>query len=352
MVTNPRHRAGLPSRAASVLLLVPLLAVTACDVPTDLPVVVQRWVLPVGDTELGVEEVVPSTVTIRDGSFVIDLPPASASASLGDVCGECAALDGTFVSSMPAFTAEVETPVPLPADVEGGTVTGGSVELSVRNGLSFDPIEGGGSITLRLSDATGGVDLAEVVLDGSTSTLAPGTTWSPTVDLAAGTIGSALIVEAVIESVGGQSATVDLQDEITVSLASAELLLSSVTVVVGTTDVAFDTVEVDVDEFSTHLTDGILEGSVILEVTNPFAVTIDGTLDLGGTSKPVTIESTATSTVRVDYTGDELRSFIGEQRVLLSGAGTATGGTITVTPDEVLPVEASLDVLVEVGDEG
>lgn len=324
----------------------------ACEVPTETPLVVQRWVLPVEDTELGVEELVPSAVTLQDGSFLLGIDPVSVSASLGNLCSACTPLDGTVVSSMPPFTARIETAAPLPADVEGGEVGGGSVQLSVRNDLSFDPIEGGGTLTLTVRDASGGAELAEVVLDGNDVSLASGTTIGRTVDVGSGTVGSALSVEAEVVSVGGQSATVDVGREITVTLASADLLLDSVTVRVGTKDVSFDPVEIDVEDFSRSLTDGILEGSVILDVANPFDVTVDGTLDIGGVSKPFTIEPAGTSTLTLDYTGDELRSFLGGTGVILSAEGTATGGVITVTPDEVLPVEASLDILVEVGGEG
>lgn len=303
------------------------------------------------ETKLGVEELLPPTVLLQDGDFVIDVPPASVSASLDDLCSACGPLNGTFLADMPPFTGQIETTQSLPSDVLGATVLGGSLTVGVQNGLSFDPIEGGGTVTLRVSDASGGGELAEVVLDGSSVSLDPGTTVSRTVDIDPASAGGSLRIEAEVVSVGGQSATLDVSEEITVTLESATLLAGEVTVDVGTKDVNLDPVALDVGDFDPSLTDRIREGAIVLEVANPFAVSVSGDLRIGSTSKAFTIDPDGSTSVRLGYTGDELRSFLGNESVTLSGSGTATGESITVTSDQEIVLEGDLDVTLEIGGE-
>ncbi len=46
-----------------------------------------------------------------------------------------------------------------------------------------------------------------------------------------------------------------------------------------------------------------------------------------------------------------MRSFLGSSSVTLSGSGTATGGSITVTSDQEILVDGDLDVTIEIGGE-
>lgn len=312
---------------------------------------VQRWVIPMESTTVGVEELLPEGVVVQDRDFEIGLAPASIPASLDDLCSACSPLDGLLVSDMPPFTGQVETIQALPGGVEGATVIGGSMALSIENGLSFDPIEGGGTVTLSVSDASSGAALGEVVLDGNLVDLSPGTMISRVVDLNHVSVGSNLRIRAEVESVGGQSATIDLSEEITVTLSSAILVVSSVTFDVGTTSAALESVSLDVDAFDAELTDRIQEGAIVLDIINPFAVSVDADLHVGSTSKSFTIDPVGTSTVAVSYTGDELRSFLGSSSVILSGSGTAIGGSITVTPNQEILVDGDLDVTIEIGGE-
>jgi len=309
----------------------------------------QRWVIPVEETTLGVEELLPQGVALQNGDFEIGVDAASVSASLGDLCSGCGPLDGTPVSDMPPFTGQIQTTQGLPADVEGGVVSGGSLQLGIENGLSFDPIDGGGSVTLSVSDDAGGDVLAQVTLHGDTAVLASGSTFNTTVGVDPATVGSTLRIEAEIVSVGGQSGTIDVNEQITVTLSSATLLLSEVTIDVGTTAVDFESVQLDVADFDTELTDRIREGAIILDVTNPFAVSVSGDLQIGPTSKPFTVDPSGPSALTLTYTGDELRSFLGSDNITLSGSGTATGGIITVSADQEIRVNGDLDLTLEVG---
>ena len=94
---------------------------------------------------------------------------------------------------------------------------------------------------------------------------------------------------------------------------------------VSNQSVNLDPVELDVGDIDDDLTDRIQQGGVILDVVNPFGVSVTGTLTIGPTTKTFSIPSDATSTVNIDYTGDELRSILGQDTITLAGSGTVSG---------------------------
>jgi hypothetical protein len=126
------------------------------------------------------------------------------------------------------------------------------------------------------------------------------------------------------------------------------LLVSSATVDVMSQSVVLDptTLEQDIDS---DIIDRIIQGTIILEVTNPFGVGLTGTIDIGPTSKPFTIPAAPTASVEISYTGAELRSFLALQNPILSGSGTADGTAITIAPGQEMTLEATLDFTIEIG---
>ena len=90
-------------------------------------------------------------------------------------------------------------------------------------------------------------------------------------------------------------------------------------------------------------------------MVNPFGVALTGQIRVsypgGEIAKPVTIAAAGTSRVSIPFTGDELRAFLGTTPVLLSGFGTvsANAGAITVTPQQVVEIEAKIQLDVQIG---
>ncbi len=76
---------------------------------------------------------------------------------------------------------------------------------------------------------------------------------------------------------------------------------------------------------------------------------LDGTIEIGSTSKSFSVPGTATSTVTLSYTGDELRSFIGQPNVFFSGSGVASGDAVTIQPGQVMLLDATLDFTILIG---
>lgn len=340
-------RAGRTSLAFT-LLLAPVLALGGCDVPTRPPVVEQRWMISVGETRLEVEELLPSGVSTTAGAFRVELDPIGTGASLRELCPDCAPLDGE-TAVVPPFAGSFTADRRLPDEVEAATVTGGSIDLAIENGLSFDPIAGGGTMTLSVAAGEGGEELGTVTLDGAQETLAPGTTTERTLPLGEAVVEGPLHIRAHVEAAGGQVAEIDLDDRLDLSLQSGTLLVSSATIDVTNKSVSLETTELDVQDVDAAVTERITGGALLLEVTNPFSIGVRGTIDIAPTSRDFSIPSDEKSTVALRYSGDELRSFLGHEDVVLSGSGNLSDGTITVRPDQEIFVDGTLDVTLEIG---
>ncbi len=80
---------------------------------------------------------------------------------------------------------------------------------------------------------------------------------------------------------------------------------------------------------------------MLLDISGPGFMTIQ---------KNVTIGSAATSSVTVPYTATEWQAFLGQSGVLVSGAGAVVSPGIpaTVTPAQVMTIEVTVDLLLEV----
>jgi hypothetical protein len=97
------------------------------------------------------------------------------------------------------------------------------------------------------------------------------------------------------------------------------------------------------------------DDSVSLTITNPFGVVGPVRLQLdapGGVQvvKQFQLPADATSTTRVDFTGDELRSLLGQSvDMSLTGIVSAPSNTVTVTPDQAVSVTTRLQMTLTVG---
>lgn len=254
-----------------------------------------------------------------------------------------------LVVPVPAFSGSFTSFESLPADVVSASISGGSIEVEVSNGFAFDPLLGGGTITVDLTNGVGGPSLGQITLDGATDVLAPGTTITDTLTLVSGTLDGPLAATTTVNIVGGQTALVRVADAISVAATANAILVSEVVVDVPSQMVAFDSVEVDVQDIDSDLTDRIKQGTIILDVNNPFGVSFSGSVVIGPTSKSFSIAGSGPSTVEFSYSGDELRSFLGQPDITFSGSGTATGLGVTITPGQELTIEATLDMTIEIG---
>ena len=337
-----------PSRAVFVALAVCVL-LPGCEIPTDVPIIEQRWQIPVEETTLGVDELLPNGVVVNGSDFDVSVDPVATSQTLGDLCGIACTLVNNQVVPVPAFGGSFASSQSLPDDVVSATISGGSIEVEITNGFTFDPLLGGGTITVDLTNGVGGGSLGQITLDGTTDVMAPGSTVTDTLTLVSGTLDGPLAATTTVNIVGGQVALVRVADALSVAATANAVLVSEVVVDVPSQTVTFDPVDIDVEDIDEDITRRIEQGTIILEVNNPFAVSFSGNVVIGPTSKPFSIAGSGPSTVELAYSGDELRLFLGRPGITFSGSGTATGVAVTITPGQELTIEATLDVTIEIG---
>src|SRR3989304_1201244 len=144
----------------AALTLAGLAALAACDVPTEAPIVEQRWILPVDNTTISVSELLPTGVTVSGNNFAVTVGAFNTSKSLGDLCPGCAPLNG-LTAPVPAFDGTFTLSRAPPADVASATVVSGSALIAVQNGFGFDPLAGGGTTAVTPPDGPGGEQVGQ-----------------------------------------------------------------------------------------------------------------------------------------------------------------------------------------------
>ena len=158
---------------------VALAALAACEIPTAIPQVDERFIAPPQSTTIGVASLLPAGVRLTPDSsaFIVDLPRASLARPLSADCPACAASNGTSVAK-PAFVATVALSAALPADIVSAELTAGGVQLVVQNNYTFDPLRP--SATARgfvvVTVMNGAVVLGRDSVNGATAALPAGGT--------------------------------------------------------------------------------------------------------------------------------------------------------------------------------
>lgn len=351
---------GGASRTRSPLLdLVLVAALVGCEVPTESPILESRWIVPVEGSRIGLDEFLPEGVTIEESAFTVELTPGSDEQSLGEMCSACQPLDG-LLAPKPAFTATLEFEGELPAEVEAAALEMGSVTVRATHDLSFDPLRPGGDATgtmsLELEDAATGRVLAEIVVAGTTTAFPAGPELVRTVALDAGDLGATVRISAVLDSPEGDPAVIDTSDRLEITADPATFTASAATVEVTGREVELTGAELDTEDVDESVVEDVVEGAIELGVANPFGVGVDATLVIDGPTfepitKPLVVAPEASSEVRVEFTGPELRRFLGQPDVTLGGSGTVQGGpdVITVTPLQELVFTTRIDATLQIG---
>lgn len=342
-------------------LVVGVLAAT-CNVPTDAPIIDTRWLFEVHSTTIGVEGLLPDSVSIGEGAFAVDAASVETVEELGDICDECPR-EGRVPK--PAFTASFEKRANLPSGLTSGDLASGGVEFALVHDFGFDPLRppGGatGSLVATLRDEAEGRMLARLAIDGATDSLPPGVTFSRTVLLEPGAIGGTLSMRFEIDSpAGGQAdsqwVSVDAGDHVRATATPVDVRLSAArTDVLGRT-ASLDPSEVDVAGVDPGIVDRIQSGALVLEFANAFGAALDAHLHIlqGGdtvVSKPFKVSDEPNSTTSLDMTADEFRAFLGKPDVMLTGTGlvTAPAGGIVVTPAMEVQIDGKIDLVLRVG---
>jgi len=353
---------GRPSR--STLLATGLLtaaALGACEFPTEAPILDTRWIVPAEETRFGVDELLPGDVTLTPAgtAFLVDFDPVNLAASLGTLCPLCVPANGLNVPK-PLFDDDFASDIDFPAEVSAVTIVSGQVQLAITNGLNFDPIRPAagqfGTITITITDSADGDILGTLLIDGATTAMAPSATLNRTLDLNAGTVNGGLTTTVDVYSPLGDAVTINTALQVSATATPSNVVVSSVAIDVGGRSVDLEPVELDVEDIDSEVAERVQSGAIVLHVTNPFGIaaaaqiTIDGPT-ISPIQKAANLGSAATSTVTLTLTGPEIRSFLGQPDVVLSGNAVvdAAAPIITVTPGQELLLTSDLDFTLRIG---
>lgn len=208
-------------------------------------------------------------------------------------------------------------------------------------------------MTITLTDGPGGRQLGQVLINSASGGLPPGVNPSRTLDVATGSIGSTLSPITQVVSNGGQTTTINTSQQLVVTATPTSILVNSAQVSVANEAVNIDQVNLDA-EIDANITEKIQGGAIVLDITNPFGIAGDATIRIdypeGTLLRTRPVSSAETSSVRLEYTGQELRSFLGRDGVTLTGTGTvSTVSPVTVTPAQEVQIKAKLDVTLRMG---
>lgn len=364
MTHPPSDDAGRGRRFRSRHILAGTAAVVtlaACEFPTDPPVVEQRWVIPAEETRFGVAQLLPGDVSLADDSsaFLVDFDSVTFSVTLGSLCELCLVADDQTVPKPPFFGTFSST-VSFPPEVESVDVIDGEVEFALENGFGFDPIRPGdgvfGSMELSISDDADAEDVGSLLIDGEDRGFPAGTTLVDAVVVQPALVEGPIRVSVTLDSPLGDPVTIDVNDTIRVTAEPRNIRVGGVEIDVASRSVTLDPVSLDVAEIDSTFTNRIVSGDFVLDVVNPFGVSADFDIEIAGPTittiqKSAPIGPEAESRAVIGFTGEELRSFLGQPDVVLSGGAVidAGAGPVVVNPGEELVLTASLDLTLQVG---
>jgi hypothetical protein len=338
-----------------------LALLAGCDIPTSAPIVDSRWVVPSQSTSIGVGNLLPTGVTVTTDSsgFLVNAAPASLSRSLSLDCAACIPLNG-LTAPVPPFVGNLSVNTSLPADVASGTLVGGTLQVAVTNGYSFDPLrpsaasasaKGFAVITIK----SGGVVLGRDSVNGATSALpANGGTLTRTIPLTGSFTGSSpLTMTVVVTCPGGDAAPIDVSRPITATVTPSNLRVNSASVNVVNRAVS-STTSMDLSGIDSTITNHVQSGSLLMTVTNPFAISGNLTARFSPDAAAPIVKTVplaaGTSSPSIPFSATELQALLGHNVVLtLSGTVTGTAGSVSISPKQVVLVNTHLDIALEVG---
>lgn len=352
---RPRARHGAALLAA--------LALAACDFPTAPPIFETRFVIPGEETTLSVRELLPSSISEAGGAFRLTLSPVVIpTRTLGQMCPPCTLIPSGTVVPKPAFTADIPLTVDVPEDVVSASVTAAAVTFTLTQNFGFDPLQPSGRtedgyIAVRVRNGA-----RVLAVDTVRGAFPSGSTKTLELQLAPGVVTGDLEVLLTLYSPAGGSAAqhwvpVNQSASLSGSVVPGLITIASADVVVQDRNVSVTSVQIDFSDLDESVTDRVQSGALVLDIVNPLAVA--GTLNVtltGGTAGTITKQvqvGPGTSTRRVEFTGAELRSLLGNVvTVSIAGPVSAPSGTVTVTPGQQVSISTRLDLVLEIGGSG
>jgi hypothetical protein len=359
MTGTPTSRSRIHPRGPTATLGIALLVLaSACELPTSVPRIEQRWVVPAQSTTIAVADLLPAGVEILPDSsaFSLVLGTSVMTRLLKDDCATCAASNGTTIPK-PAFSGTSSANMLLPADLASATLSGGAMQVTISNHYNFDPLRP--SATARgyfvVTVSTGGTIIGKDSIDGATTAMPSGFTPLIRTIPFSGTLGASapIAITATLSSPAGDPVTINANSDFIVSATSVNLRFPSAALAVSNRQIS-STSTLDLSDIDESIRKRVDAGALQLDVDNPFNVA--GTLTLqfspsGGQpiSKSVALVS-GTSHPVIPFTQAELQPLLGHTVTLtLSGPVSSTGGAVVVSPKQAVVVTTRLDISLHTG---
>lgn len=340
-------------------LLVPALALAACDLPSSAPRWETTWNVPADSTKIGVGQLLPSGVSLSPSgdAFQIAIAPVTVTRRLGDDCSQCALANGTTIPK-PAFTANATDTTSLPAQLASATLVADTLTVQVNNGFNFDPLRPAAATygTLTLTVKNGTTTLGSLSVGGSAAALPAGAITTFRVPLAGTVVGGPGVrVTITVDSPAGDPVQMNANSTISATASLGTCSVSQAAVAVDSQSITSSAKSIDLTDVTSDVSSRVQGGAVDLTITNPFGVAGPVTLRLtpAGAApvvKGFTLASGPSSTSRVEFNAAELKSLLGQNvDMSLTGTVSAPSGTVTITPTQAVSVTTRLQMTLSTG---
>lgn len=341
-----------------------LVSAVACGIPTsipDSPLIDVRWVVPSQSSQITVDKLLPSSVSIvlpDSSGFNVSASAASVTRLLSQDCSACVALNG-LTAPKPAFVANATATTSLPAEISAATVIGGSLLVTVKNNYTFDPLRPNptagtpnGYAIITVSNGTSVVGRDSV--NGATTTLPAGTTLTRTIPLAGAITGAQpLTIAMSLNSPLGEARFIDASKTIVVTSTPSALKVANVTVSISNKTISSSDTT-DLSQIDSTIITHVQGGAIIVSLANPFTVAGNLTMSFtpaGGVTitKTVPLAAGNTTPAPIAFTKAELKSLLGHQ-VFVTYSGVVNSPTpVNVSPKQVVVLTTKLDLTVQLG---
>ena len=336
----------------------------ACGIPTsvpDSPIIDLRWVVPGQTARFTVDNLLPSTVSIvlpDSSGFNISAGAAGVTRVLSQDCGACVALNG-LTAPKPAFVANATASTNLPAEITSANVIGGTLQVTVKNNYTFDPLRpnptagtpNGYSI---ITVSSGSNVIGKDSVNGATTTMTAGSTLTRTIPLAGPINGSVpLTITTQLNSPLGEARFIDASKTIVVTATPSGLKVANVTVTITNKTVSSSTTS-NLADIDSTIINHVQAGALIVSLVNPFTVSGILTVKLtpaGGATitKTVSLAPGNTTPPPIAFTQAELKSLLGHN-VAIVYSGTVNSPTpVNVSPKQAVVVTTKLDLSLQLG---
>ena len=347
-----RFGAGIGARlCGTATALAGALLLAGCDIPTSLPNWDTTFVVQSENTSLAVAQLLPASVTITNNEFAISVSPVSFSQDLAGLCSSCSAR-AAETGSRPAFLGSFESSIGLPADVASASLVEGRLNVTLKNGLSFDPLRADGDLgSLTITARSGAVVIGTKVITGATDALPPGERLTVAVPVK-GEVDEKLSVSVEV-SAPGEDDVDELSGKLDVTVSPSGLRAKTARFYVQARHITAAPVRLKLASIDKGIINGARSGAILLSLTNPLGV--GGTLTLritGGAkalSKPVAIKP-GTTEVDVPFDASELKSFLGYNATMTLAGSVSAKDDVALTPGQVITVASRLKLILATKD--